>query len=317
MNILVTGAAGFIGSHFIKMALAGELGLNITALTVLDKLTYAGKLANFSPLDPFTDFKFVKGDISDSKVVDEITRDVDLVLNFAAESHVDRSIDSSQEFLNSNVLGVGVLLEACVRNKVQRFVQISTDEVYGTIMEGSWNEEFKLEPNSPYAASKASGDLLVHAFHKTHNLNTVITRCSNNYGSHQDLEKLIPKAITTALSGQKIPIYGHGTNVREWIHVSDHCRGIALVANKGDSGEIYNIGSGVEFSNIDLARQILGILGLPEDQIVFVQDRKGHDLRYSVDYSKIQNLGYQNEIKFSEGLIQTVNWYKAYYLTQL
>jgi dTDP-glucose 4,6-dehydratase len=316
MKILVTGGAGFIGSHFIKMAIAGDLGLSISELTILDKLTYAGKLANLLPLNSQADFRFIKGDISDINIVEEATKNVDLVVNFAAESHVDRSIDSSLEFLNANVLGVGVLLEACLRNKVKRFAQVSTDEVYGTISQGSWDEEYKLNPNSPYAASKAAGDLLVQAFHNTHKLSTVITRCSNNYGSHQDLEKLIPKTVTTALAGGKIPVYGAGLNVREWIHVSDHCRGIALALTKGESGQIYNIGSGVEFSNIELVKKILQILGLSDNVIELVEDRKGHDLRYSVNYKKIAALGYRAQTEFDFGLNQTINWYRENHLIQ-
>jgi dTDP-glucose 4,6-dehydratase len=317
MKILVTGGAGFIGSHFTKMALAGELGIEISELTVLDKLTYAGKLENLSPLQMQQDFKFVQGDITDAKTVDNLTKNIDLIINFAAESHVDRSIESSHEFLNSNVIGVGVLLEACLRNGVNRYLQVSTDEVYGTIQEGSWKEEFSLSPNSPYAASKAAGDLLVQAFHRTHKLNTVITRCSNNYGSHQDLEKLIPKAITAAIAARKIPVYGDGSNIREWIHVSDHCRGIALAITKGESGEIYNIGSGVEVSNLHLVKELLQILNLPEQQIEFVTDRKGHDFRYSVDFRKITELGYAPQTAFGDGLLETVKWYKANYSTQL
>ena len=317
MKILVTGGAGFIGSHFTKMALAGELGIEISNLTVLDKLTYAGKLENLLPLQMQRDFNFVHGDITDAKIVNESTKNIDLVINFAAESHVDRSIESSHEFLNSNVIGVGVLLEACLRNGVKRYLQVSTDEVYGTIQEGSWNENFALNPNSPYAASKAAGDLLVQAFHRTHELNTVITRCSNNYGSHQDLEKLIPKAITAAVSGRKIPVYGDGSNIREWIHVSDHCRGIALAITKGASGEIYNIGSGVEVSNLHLVKELLQILSLSEQQIEFVTDRKGHDFRYSVDFGKITALGYKPLLEFSEGLRDTVRWYRDNYPIQL
>jgi len=310
MKILVTGGAGFIGSHFTKMALEGKIGISVSELTVLDKLTYAGKLENLSPLQLQKDFMFVQGDITDSKIVSETTKNMDLVVNFAAESHVDRSIDSSHEFLKSNVIGVGVLLEACLRNRVTRFVQVSTDEVYGTIDEGSWNEEFSLNPNSPYAASKAASDLLVQAFHRTHKLDTIITRCSNNYGSQQDLEKLIPKAITTAISGRKIPIYGDGSNIREWIHVADHCRGIGLAMTKGRAGEIYNIGSGLEISNINLVRQLLKILNLSDQQIEFVEDRKGHDFRYSLDYKKITKLGYSTQKNFEQGLRETVEWYK-------
>ena len=313
MKLLITGGAGFIGSHFTKMAVTGQLGLEITEITVLDKLTYAGKLENFSPCEPGSDFQFIEGDISDSKIVAEVTKNKDWVVNFAAESHVDRSIESSQEFLKSNIVGVGVLLEECLKNNVTRFLQISTDEVYGTIQNGSWDEEFKLDPNSPYAASKASADLLVQSFHRTHKLNTVITRCSNNYGSHQDLEKLIPKAITMALAGKSIPIYGDGTNIREWINVSDHCRGIALALLHGNSGEIYNIGSGVELSNLEIAKKILKNLGISTTQIEFVKDRKGHDYRYSVDYRKIQMLGYEPRESFDVSLSETIKWFKQNY----
>jgi dTDP-glucose 4,6-dehydratase len=310
MKILVTGGAGFIGSHFAKMAIRGELGISISELTILDKLTYAGKLENLYPLQIQKDFIFVQGDITDPKIANDVTKNIDLVINFAAESHVDRSIQSSNEFLKSNVLGVGVLLEACLRNKVKRYVQVSTDEVYGTISNGSWNEEFSLSPNSPYAASKAASDLLVQAFHRTHKLDTVITRCSNNYGSQQDLEKLIPKVITTAMSGEKVPVYGDGSNIREWIHVTDHCRGIGIAMTKGKAGEIYNIGSGLEISNIQLVRQLLQILNLSDSQIEFVEDRKGHDYRYSLDFGKIEKLGYSTKKTFELGLRETVEWYR-------
>lgn len=311
MNLLVTGGAGFIGSHFTKMAAAGDLGLDFKRITVVDKLTYAGKIENLEPLNLDSEIDFVEADISDVKIMDTLTSDANLVVNFAAESHVDRSIDSSQEFLASNVLGVGTLLEACRRNNVIRFLQVSTDEVYGTIEEGSWDEDFRLDPNSPYAASKAAADLLVQTFHRTHNLNTVITRCSNNYGSHQDVEKLIPKAITLALSGLKIPIYGDGKNIREWIHVKDHCRGIALALIKGEAGNIYNIGSGIELTNLDLVKTILELLNLSDDMIEFVEDRKGHDLRYSLNYEKIQNIGYEPQENLQEGLMETINWFAA------
>jgi dTDP-glucose 4,6-dehydratase len=311
MNLLVTGGAGFIGSHFTKMAAAGDLGLDFKRITVVDKLTYAGKIENLEPLNLDSEIDFVEADISDVKIMDTLTSDANLVVNFAAESHVDRSIDSSQEFLASNVLGVGTLLEACRRNSVIRFLQVSTDEVYGTIEEGSWDEDFRLDPNSPYAASKAAADLLVQTFHRTHNLNTVITRCSNNYGSHQDVEKLIPKAITLALSGLKIPIYGDGKNIREWIHVKDHCRGIALALIKGEAGNIYNIGSGIELTNLDLVKTILELLNLSDDMIEFVEDRKGHDLRYSLNYEKIQNIGYEPQENLQEGLMETINWFAA------
>ena len=313
MKLLITGGAGFIGSHFTKMVASGQLGLEITEITVLDKLTYAGKLENFSPCEPGKNFKFIQGDISDPKIVAEVIKNKDWVVNFAAESHVDRSIESSQEFLKSNIIGVGVLLEECMNNNVSRFLQISTDEVYGTIKSGSWDEEFKVSPNSPYAASKASADLLVQSFNRTHKLDTVITRCSNNYGSHQDPEKLIPKAITMALSGRKIPIYGDGTNIREWIHVADHCRGIALALLHGNTGEIYNIGSGVELSNLEIAKKILKELELPGSQLEFVTDRKGHDYRYSVDYRKIQTLGYEPRELFDESLATTIKWFKQNY----
>jgi len=309
MKVLVTGGAGFIGSNFVELILHGEFP-EITDVVVLDKLTYAGSLDNLSFASGSKHFKFFHGDICDPIAVNLAVQGVDAVLNFAAESHVDRSINDSSKFIRTNVLGVQVLLEASLKNRVKRFLQVSTDEVYGSISSGSWNEEEPLLPNSPYAASKASADLLVRSYNKTHQLNTIITRCSNNYGQHQYPEKFIPLSISRLLSGKKIPIYGDGLNVRDWLHVKDHCRGIALALTKGEPGEIYNIGGGTELTNIEVASKLVKLLNLNETYFEFVEDRKGHDFRYSVDWSKIKSLGYSPSIPWESGITETVSTYK-------
>ncbi len=256
-------------------------------------------------------FKFVRGDICDIDLVDKIVPGHDAILNFAAESHVDRSINSSRDFITSNSLGTHTLLEASKRHSIEKFVQISTDEVYGSIKKGSWRENFPLHPNSPYSASKASADLIARSFHKTFNMDVRITRCSNNYGPHQFPEKIIPLFITNLIDNLKVPLYGNGLNVRDWLHVDDHCRGIQLVLTSGKAGEIYNIGGGDELSNKDLTYAILKEMGKDVSSIQFVEDRRGHDFRYSVDISKIQReIGYKPEISFALGLKSTIDWYK-------
>ena len=313
MNLLVTGGAGFIGSEFVRSALQGkfkEFEFEISNIRVLDSLTYAGNLENLEPISNDPRYQFVKGNICDQSLVNEITKDIDCIINFAAESHVDKSILNSNLFLESNLLGVNTLLNATLQNKVNKFIQISTDEVYGSITTGSWNEHSPLLPNSPYSASKASGELLIRSYINTYGLNAIITRCSNNYGPYQNIEKLIPLAITNLLQGKKIPVYGDGKNVREWIHVSDHVRAIAFLITHGVNGETYNIGSGNEIQNIDLVELILEKFGLDSTYVEFVNDRPGHDIRYSIISQKIIDLGFETNINFAYGLSETINWYK-------
>jgi len=312
MKLLVTGGAGFIGSNFVRMALTDKFpDFNVEQLTVLDLLTYAGDEENLKPISSDKRYKFVKGDIRDLELAKKLMQDADQVVHFAAESHVDRSIEGGSEFVSTNVMGTQVLLDAARTTNIKRFVHVSTDEVYGSISEGSWPEDHPLLPNSPYSASKAGSDLLVRAYNRTHKLNTVITRCSNNYGQYQFPEKVMPLFITNIIEGKKVPLYGNGLNIRDWLHVDDHCRGIALALTKGRAGEVYNIGGGTELTNVELTHKILKAMGVGEEFIQPVEDRKGHDLRYSVDISKInKELGYSPQVNFEEGLEQTINWYK-------
>ena len=311
MRVLVTGGAGFIGSNFVRMVATGKLS-GISSVTVLDKLTYAGVEANLDQARDFSGFRFVKGDICDTDIINQLLPDVDAVVNFAAESHVDRSILGADDFVRTNIVGVQILLDAIkATGRKIRFLQVSTDEVYGSIETGSWTEMWPLEPNSPYSASKAGGELLARSYFKTHKLDVVITRCSNNYGTHHFPEKLIPLFITNLLEGKKVPVYGSGLNVRDWLHVDDHCRGIHLALTQGKSGEIYNIGGGRELNNLEITDLILSAMGADKSSIEFVEDRKGHDLRYSVDWSKInQDLGYEPQVSFEVGLAQTIIWYR-------
>ncbi len=312
MRILVTGAAGFIGSNYVRRLIGGEYpGHEDARVVVLDKLTYAGNLANLEPVMADPRLRFVQGDILDAELVDDLMTETDVVVHFAAESHVDRSIDGGGDFVLTNVLGTQVLLDAARRRNVSRFVHVSTDEVYGSIESGSWTEDHLLEPNSPYSASKAGSDLLARAYSRTHGLDVVITRCSNNYGPYQYPEKVIPLFITNLMDGLTVPLYGEGLNVRDWLHVDDHCRGIQLVFDKGRAGEIYNIGGGTELTNRELTERLLAAVGADWSSVRRVADRKGHDLRYSVDISKISDeLGYQPQVDFGRGLAETIAWYR-------
>ena len=309
MQVLVTGGAGFIGSHYVRSLIAGQYPAFAGAdVVVLDLLTYAGTLANLVECEGR--YRFLRGDIRDPRAVKEAMAGTDVVVHFAAESHVDRSIDGAGDFVSTNVLGTQVLLAAALDAGVGRFVHVSTDEVYGSIDEGSWPETHPLEPNSPYSASKAGSDLLARSYHRTHGLPVCITRCSNNYGPHQFPEKVVPLFVSNLLDGGTVPLYGDGLNVRDWLHVADHCRGIQLVAEKGRAGEVYNIGGGTELTNRELTHLLLDAVGVGEDRIVRVTDRKGHDRRYSVDWTKIADeLGYTPQVPFAEGLAETVRWY--------
>ena len=311
MKLLLTGAAGFIGSNFVRMVARGELQ-GVSSIKVLDKLTYAGVKSNLDSASNLSSYEFVQGDICDPAITTELIRDVDAVINFAAESHVDRSIIGAADFVQTNIVGVQVLLDA-VKNsgKKIRFLQVSTDEVYGSIKTGSWTEEWPLRPNSPYSASKAGGELLASSYNRTHGTDVVITRCSNNYGTHHFPEKLIPLFITNLIEGKKVPVFGAGENIRDWLHVDDHCRGIYSALINGRSGEVYNIGGGRELTNNEITSLILEAMDADTSNIEYVEDRKGHDLRYSVDWTKInQELGYEPQVKFEVGLRETINWYR-------
>ncbi|MCU1656293.1 MAG: dTDP-glucose 4,6-dehydratase [Pseudonocardiales bacterium] len=311
MRVLVTGGAGFIGSHFVRTVLAGErAGMVDATVTVLDQLTYSGNRANLDPVAQHPGLTFVQGDICDADLVNGIMPGHDAVVHFAAESHVDRSIGGATPFVVTNVLGTQVLLDAALRHGVGRFLHVSTDEVYGSIETGSWPEDWPLTPNSPYSASKASSDLLALAYHRTHKLDVVVTRCSNNYGPYQFPEKVIPLFVTNLLDGGTVPLYGDGGNVRDWLHVDDHCHGIALALTCGRAGEVYNIGGGTELTNKELTGLLLEASGVGWDRVEYVEDRKGHDRRYSVDITKISNeLGYRPRVPFDTGLAGTVRWY--------
>ncbi|MFM8894922.1 MAG: dTDP-glucose 4,6-dehydratase, partial [Actinomycetales bacterium] len=280
-------------------------------VTVLDKLTYAGNPANLDPVRSDPRFSFVQGDICDGPLLDQVLPGHDVVVNFAAETHVDRSISGPQDFVVTNVVGAQALFDACLRHGIPRTVHIGTDEVYGSIDEGSWTEDEPLRPNSPYSAAKASAELLVRAYHVTYHLNISSTRCSNNYGPYQFPEKVIPLFVTNLIDGQQVPLYGDGLNVRDWLHVDDHCRGIAIVVAKGDAGASYNIGGGLELSNRELTERVLASMGADWSMVNPVQDRKGHDRRYSVDDGRIRALGYAPQHRFEDGLAETVDWYRA------
>ena len=310
MRILVTGGAGFIGSNFIHYLLAKEVDCHVVNL---DKLTYAGNLENLAGLERDPRFRFVKGSICDSQLVDELLgTGFDVVVNFAAESHVDRSIQDARAFVETNVVGTQILLETCRRRRILRMVQVSTDEVYGSLgPTGRFTEESPLSPNSPYAASKAAADLLAAAYVHTYRLPVIITRSCNNYGPYQFPEKIIPLFITNALVDEPLPLYGDGLHIRDWLHVDDHCEALAIILNKGREGEYYNIGGNDERANIDVARLILKALCKPEALITHVTDRPGHDRRYAIDPSKLEReLGWAPRHTFETGLLETVRWYR-------
>jgi len=301
VDYLVTGGAGFIGSNYVRMLLSDQLG-PVNSVKVLDKLTYAGSLENLKQISDDPRFTFVQGDICDEDLVGSCLDEGVVIVHFAAESHVDRSISGPSEFIRTNVLGTQILLSAAVEKKAKTFLHVSTDEVYGSIQEGSSIETDPLLPNSPYSASKASSDLLVRSYVQTYGLDARITRCCNNYGPNQFPEKFIPLAIKMIKSGEKIPVYGDGKNLREWIHVEDHCRGIQTVINFGFKGEIYNIGSGEELSNLEVAKLLLENAPSQDSDIIYVQDRKGHDFRYSVNSTKIKKIGFE----VSQGLRESL-----------
>lgn len=310
-NILVTGGAGFIGSNFINHILSQRDDYNIINL---DKLTYAGNLENLKESEGRANYHFVKGDITNAELVNYIFQQYSIryVINFAAESHVDRSILGSEVFFRTNVIGTNVLLEASRRYNIEKFLQVSTDEVYGSLgKEGLFKEDTPLSPNSPYSSSKASADMMVQAFHHTYGLPVVITRCSNNYGPLQFPEKLIPLMIINCMNNKKLPIYGDGLNVRDWIYVIDHNRAIDLVFEKGKIGEVYNIGASQEMTNIEIVKLILKNLGKGDELMEFVKDRPGHDRRYAIDSAKIRtDLGWKPEFRFDEAICRTIEWYK-------
>ncbi len=309
-KVLVTGGAGFIGSNFIRYLCSKHPSWQIVNL---DKLTYAGNLENLADIAGKPNYRFIKGDIADPKIVSDILSEgFDIIINFAAESHVDRSVLDSSPFVETNIKGTQILLEGARRYKVGKFIQISTDEVYGSIIDGKFNEESPLMPSSPYASSKAAADLLCLSYFKTYKLPVLITRSSNNFGPFQFPEKLIPLAITNAIEDKPIPIYGDGQNIRDWLYVLDHCEAIDLIIRVGKAGEIYNIASGEERTNLELLDEILKIMGKPENLIQFVKDRPAHDRRYALDVAKIRGLGWKPKYHFKESLKETINWYLSH-----
>ncbi|CDK39320.1 dTDP-glucose 4,6-dehydratase [Halorubrum sp. AJ67] len=306
MRILVTGGAGFIGSNFVHHVLAEH---DDDEVVTLDALTYAGSKANLDGVLDDPRHEFVEGDIRDRELVTDLVADVDAVVNFAAESHVDRSIDGAEPFVSTNVQGTQTLLDAANDADIDRFLQISTDEVYGQVLDGKFAEDDRLNPRNPYAATKAGADLLAQSYQTTHDLPVLITRTSNNFGPRQHPEKLIPKFITNAAAGESLPVYGDGSNVREWIYVEDNCRALDLVLRKGEVGEIYNIGSHAEKTNLEVTEAILDAVGADDDLIEFVEDRAGHDQRYALDTAKIEALGWEPAYTFEEGLDRAVQYY--------
>jgi dTDP-glucose 4,6-dehydratase len=309
-RVLVTGGAGFIGSHYVRtLASGGYPGWAGSEVTVLDKLTYAGNLANLEPVAGR--HAFVHGDICDGTLLAEVVPGHDVVINFAAESHVDRSIASAGEFVRTNVLGTQTLMQACLDAGTPRVIQVSTDEVYGSIETGSWDEDTPLSPNSPYSAAKAGGDLIAQAYFRTHGLPVSITRCGNNYGPYQYPEKVIPLFVTNLLDGANVPLYGDGGNVRDWIHVADHCGGIQVVAERGEPGEVYHIAGTAELTNKQLTERLLTAFGVDWDRVEPVTDRKGHDRRYSLSDAKLRALGHAPSIGFEDGILETIQWYTS------
>ncbi|MER6808840.1 dTDP-glucose 4,6-dehydratase [Spirillospora sp. NPDC000708] len=310
MNLLVTGAAGFIGSAYVRDLLDGRYpGTRDVRVTALDKLTYAGDLRNLPTGDPR--LTFVKGDVCDFALLADLLPGHDAVVHFAAESHVDRSLADAAPFVMTNVAGTHTLLEACRHVGVERVVHVSTDEVYGSIAHGSWTEAFPLAPNSPYSASKAAGDLFARAYWRSHDLSVSVTRCCNNYGPHQNIEKVIPLFVTRLIDGLDVPLYGDGRNVRDWLHVTDHCRAVHLVLTAGAAGEVYNIGGGAELTNLELTERLLTLCGAGPERVRRVPDRKAHDRRYSLDDGKIrEELGFEPTVPFDQGLADVVTWYR-------
>jgi dTDP-glucose 4,6-dehydratase len=309
MRVLVTGGAGFIGSHFVRHLLTAHPDY---AVVNLDKLTYAGNPANLTDVAADPRYRFVHGDVCDAPLVREVMAGCDAVVNFAAESHVDRSIQDAGDFLRTDVVGTWVLLEAARVHRVSRYLQVSTDEVYGSIGQGAFRETDPLRPSSPYAASKAGGDHMVLAYWTTHRLPVLLTRASNNFGPNQYPEKVIPLFITNALDDRPLPLYGDGRQVRDWLYVRDHCAALDLVLHKGAEGEVYNVGTGAELENIALTRRILALLGKPEGLIQAVTDRPGHDRRYAVDTTRLRALGWQPVHSFEDALAATVAWYRTH-----
>ncbi|HEY5092682.1 MAG TPA: dTDP-glucose 4,6-dehydratase [Acidimicrobiales bacterium] len=310
MRVVITGAAGFIGSRFAELFLENAERLNCDEVILLDALTYSGRRENMDNVLRDSRVRFVEGSITDVDVTDDVLHGAHAVVHLAAESHVDRSITGARLFFETNVLGTHQLLESARRGGVERFVHVSTDEVYGSISEGSWSEDHILEPNSPYSSSKAGSDLAALAYHRTYGLPVMVTRCSNNYGPRQFPEKVIPLFVTNLFDGEKVPLYGDGLNVRDWLFVDDHCRGLLAVLEGGRPGEIYNIGGGTELTNEELTARLLDLCGYDASMIEPVADRLGHDRRYSVDWSKIHDeLGYAPQTSFDERLSETVKWY--------
>ena len=308
MKLLVTGGCGFIGSNFIRLMLKKYPAYKIVNL---DKLTYCGNTDNLRDIESDKRYAFIKGDICDKKIVEKLMKDCDAVINFAAESHVDRSISDASEFIRTNIHGVYTLLEAAKRHNIKRFIQISSDEVYGSIHKGSFKEDSPIMPNSPYSAAKAGGDHLAMAYYKTFKLPVIVTRSSNNFGPYQYPEKVIPLFITNLIENKKVPLYGDGMNVRDWLYVADNCSAIDLVLHKGKIGEVYNIGGSFEIPNIELTKIILKNLGKTDKMINYVPDRLGHDRRYSMDSSKVRKLGWKPSKSFDTAIKETINWYKA------
>jgi dTDP-glucose 4,6-dehydratase len=308
-RLLVTGGAGFIGSTFVRRTLAHA---DVERVIVLDKLTYAGNLANLADVADDPRYTFVRGDINDGRIVDELAAETDAIVNFAAESHVDRSILAPEAFIVTQVNGTQVLAEAARRHGHARFVQVSTDEVYGEVPEGSVDEDAPLRPRSPYAASKAAADLLVLSYHTTYGMPVSVTRGSNTYGPHQYPEKIVPLFVTNAIDGQLLPLYGDGLQVRDWLHVDDHADAVAFVLERGAPGAAYNVSAGTELTNLQLTQRVLELLGRPTDLIRHVEDRPGHDRRYSVDASRLRRLGWEPRWTFAEGMAATVDWYRAH-----
>lgn len=308
MHVLVTGGAGFIGSNFVRYLLGDEVDADVN-VTTLDALTYAGDISNLDGVRDDDRHEFVRGDICDDALVTGLVEKVDAVVNFAAQSHVDRSLENAQPFVKANVEGTRALLDAAREATLDKFVQVSTDEVYGEVLSGAFTEDDTLNPRNPYAATKASGDLLANSYFETYGVPVTITRASNNFGPRQHPEKLIPKFITRASEGKSLPIYGDGTNVREWLYVEDHCRALWKVLREGNTGEIYNVGGGTELQNREVANRIVEAVGASEDLIEFVSDRQGHDQRYALDTSKLRSLGWEPEWSFDQGLRATVEYY--------